>query len=195
MKKQRLVPALLTVFLLGACDTDDLLNVLPVDEISDEIAIVDFTSANAALNGAYSILQDSDLYGGDWMAWVDLLTDDVKHSGTFGSFVDGDLHNFRPSMGTIDGIWTEFYDGINRVNQLIQKVPLIEGIDAADADQILGQAHGLRALHYFNLVRAWGDVPLVLAPPANLDEAALSKNYISHNYTCFNFNYTQIFKF
>ncbi len=40
------------------------------------------------------------------------------------------------------------------------------------ANEILGQAYGLRALHYFNLVRSWGDVPLVLVPPASLDEAA-----------------------
>jgi hypothetical protein len=172
MKKLRLVPALLMVVTLGACDTDRLLNPLPVDEISDEIAIVDAQSAQAALHGAYSALQSGNLYGGDWPVWVDLLTDDVKHSGTFGSFANGDLLNFRPDMGTIDGIWSDMYDGINRVNQLIQKVPPIADIDAGVANQILGESYGLRALHYFNLVRAWGDVPLVLTPPANLADAA-----------------------
>ncbi|MFH1764083.1 MAG: hypothetical protein ABIF09_07830, partial [Gemmatimonadota bacterium] len=82
MKKLRLVPALLLAVALGAC-TDDLLNILPVDEISDEIAIIDATSARAALAGAYSSLQD--LYGDDWVLWTDLLTDDVEHTGTFGS--------------------------------------------------------------------------------------------------------------
>jgi hypothetical protein len=75
-------------------------------------------------------------------------------------------------MGVIDGVWTGFYDGINRVNLLIQKVPDIEDIDPSTADEILGQAYGLRALFFFDLVRAWGDVPLVLEPPANLDVAA-----------------------
>ncbi|HSR42534.1 MAG TPA: RagB/SusD family nutrient uptake outer membrane protein, partial [Longimicrobiales bacterium] len=45
--------------------------------------------------------------------------------------------------------------------------------DAAVQDEILGQAYALRALHYFNLTRAWGDVPLVLEPPASLSEAAM----------------------
>ena len=102
MTKLRLVPALLTVMALGACETDSLLNPLPVDEISDEIAIIDVNSAQAALNGAYSSLQN--LYGFDWVMWTDLLTDDVEHTGTFGSFADGDLHNFRPNMGVIDGV-------------------------------------------------------------------------------------------
>lgn len=176
MKKLRLVPALLLAVALGACNTDKLLNILPVDEIADDIAIIDVQSAQAALLGGYSSFQSGNLYGGDWPVWVDLLTDDVEHSGTFWAFAAGDLHDFRPSMGAIDGIWSSSYSGINRVNQLIQKVPPLvasEDIDSDDADDILGQAYGLRALHYFNLVRAWGDVPLVLAPAANLEEAAL----------------------
>jgi hypothetical protein len=168
MKKLRLVPAFLTIIALGACDTDSLLNPLPVDEISDAIAITDATSARAALNGAYSSLQG--LYGASWVIWVDLLTDDVEHTGTFDSFADGDLHNFRPNMGTIDGIWTTHYGGIDRVNRIIHKVPSID-MDAADANQIMGEAYAIRGLLYFNLVRAWGGVPLVLAPSANLQEA------------------------
>jgi hypothetical protein len=168
MKKLRLVPALLLTVALGAC-TDELLNVLPVDEISDEIAIIDATSARAALTGAYGSVQA--LYGTSWVMWVDILTDDVEHTGTFGSWADGDLHNFRPNMGTIDGLWTNSYAGIDRVNRLILNVPEITDMDPADYNEIMGQAHALRALHYFNLVRAWGDVPLVLVPPASLDEA------------------------
>lgn len=171
MKKLRMVPALLLAVPLGACN-DDILNVLPVDEISSEIAIIDLTSANAALNGAYSALQSDDLYGGYWPVWSDILTDDARASGTYSSMADGDLLNFRPNMGAIDGIWTESYEGINRLNLLIQKVPEIESIEADDRGAILGQAYGLRALHYFNLVRGWGDVPLVLVPPATLEEAA-----------------------
>ncbi len=171
MKRLRLVPALLLAIAVGACD-DSILDVLPVDEISEDIAIIDLKSAQAALMGAYSALQSGNLYGGDYVIWTDLLTEDVEHTGTFGSYADGDLLFFRPNMGVIDGIWTDFYDGINRVNLLIQKVPEIQEIDASDASLILGQAYALRALHFFNLVRAWGDVPLVLAPPANLDEAA-----------------------
>jgi len=171
MKRLRLVPALLLAVAVGACD-DSILDVLPVDEISEDIAIIDLRSAQAALMGAYSALQSGTLYGGDYVIWTDLLTEDVEHTGTFGSYADGDLLFFRPNMGVIDGVWTDFYDGINRVNLLIQKVPGIQDIDASEASSILGQAYALRALHYFNLVRAWGDVPLVLVPPANLDEAA-----------------------
>jgi len=172
MKKLRLVPALLTAVALGACSTDSLLNVLPVDEISDQIAIVDSKSAQAALMGAYSALQSDGIYGLDYVVFTELLTDNVEHTGTYGTWADGDALNFRPQNGTFDEMWTALYDGINRANLLIVKVPEIEGIDPSEADEILGQAYALRALQYFDLVRAWGDVPLILVPPANLDEAA-----------------------
>jgi len=173
MKKTlRLVPALLLAVTLGACDTDKLLDIQPVDEISSDIAIIDAASAQAALYGAYSGLQSTNYYGGDYILWSETLTDNLEHTGTFDQYADADLLFLRPDMGGIDGMWTSIYNDINRVNEILEKVPEIENIDAATANEIMGQAYALRALNYFNLVRAWGEVPLVLVPPASLDEAA-----------------------
>jgi hypothetical protein len=171
-KTLRMVPALLLALTLGACDTDSLLDLQPLDEISSDIAITDATSAQAALNGAYSALQSTAYYGGDYVLWSETLTNNLMHEGTFDQYADADLLFLRPDMGGIDGMWTALYNGINRVNEIIQKVPEIDNIDGGTANAILGQAYALRALHYFNLVRAWGEVPLVLVPPATLDEAA-----------------------
>ncbi len=168
----RMVPALLLAATLGACDTDGLLDLQPLDEISSDIAIIDGPSARAALYGAYSALQSTRYYGGDYLMWSETLTDNVEHTGTFDQYADADLLFLRPDVGGIDPMWTAIYNGINRVNLLIQKVPDIDDIDPLLANEILGQAYALRALHYFNLVRAWGDVPLVLVPPASLEEAA-----------------------
>jgi hypothetical protein len=143
-----------------------------LDEISSDIAITDAQSAQAALYGAYSGLQSGSYYGGDYVLWSETLTNNLQHEGTFDSYADADLLFLRPDMGAIDGIWTSIYNAINRVNEIIEKVPEIDGIDPATANEILGQAYGLRALNFFNLVRAWGEVPLVVVPPASLDEAA-----------------------
>ena len=171
MTKKRMVTALLLAMALGACD-EGLLDVLPVDSIAEEIAIVDARSAQAALVGAYSALQGGSYYGGAYIMWSETLTDNVEHTGTFDSYADADAVFLRPDVGSITGIWTAMYSGINRVNLIIQKVPAIDGIDAGVANEILGQAYALRALHYFNLVRAWGGVPLVIVPAESLEEAA-----------------------
>ena len=136
MTKQRLVTALLLATALGAC-SDDLLDILPVDEIAEEIAIVDINGATAALMGAYSALQSGSYYGGDYLQWSETLTDNVEHTGTFGNYGDADLVFLRPDVGGIDGMWRSMYDGINRVNLIIQKVPAIDGIDPGAAGDSL----------------------------------------------------------
>lgn len=170
MTIKRLVPTLLLATVLGACTS--LLDVAPVDEISDEIAIVDAASAQAALVGAYAALESGSYYGGAYLMWTETLTDNVEHTGTFEGYADADALVLRADMSTVPGMWYAIYEGINAANLVLQRVPEIEGLDPDVEDELLGQAYALRALHYFNLVRAWGDVPLVLSPPATLEEAA-----------------------
>ncbi len=171
MKRLNIVPALLLFLAVGACD-DGLLDLRPQDEISEDIAIIDEESAQAALMGAYGMLQSGNLYGGNYVMWMDLLTDDVEHTGTFGSFGSADLLNVTADNGVVEGVWNSSYNGINRVNLLIQKIPALDDFDQAEEDRILGEAYGLRALYYFGLARAYGDIPLVLSPPTSLEEAS-----------------------
>nr|GFD17005.1 hypothetical protein [Tanacetum cinerariifolium] len=53
--------------------------------------------------------------------------------------------------------------GVNRANVVLKYVPTV-AMDTARRSQILGEAKFLRALYYFNLARAYGGVPLRLAP-------------------------------
>jgi hypothetical protein len=166
----------LLVLGLGACE-GDLLDVYPVDEIDGEIAIVDAATAQAALAGAYQALfgyvaQDQNYYSGDYVVFGDLLSDNAEHTGTFDTYSQAGRNSLLAESITLDRIWSAIYDGINRVNILIEEVPALAGVDPAEEDQILAEAHALRALHYFNLVRAWGGVPLVLVSERDPNAAA-----------------------
>ena len=55
---------------------------------------------------------------------------------------------------------------------ILQKVPNVPGLSANEKNQILGEAHFLRALHYHNLVKLWGDIPMPLEPLDSPAEAA-----------------------
>jgi hypothetical protein len=61
-------------------------------------------------------------------------------------------------------LWRQSYDGINRANIAIDKIALIspENINEQVRQRYINEAKFLRALHYFNLVRWFGGVPLVL---------------------------------
>jgi hypothetical protein len=172
MTMRRTLPLLLLA-LAAACD--ETLSVQPINEVPAERAITDAATARAALAGAYDATQDDEdisYYGGDLVIFGDLPSDDVEHSGTFGSYLEADQNQILVHNGAVSGIWAEVYEAINRANIVIQKVPAITELSAEERDDIIGQAHFLRALHYHNLVKFWGGVPLRLEPATDLADAA-----------------------
>jgi hypothetical protein len=60
-------------------------------------------------------------------------------------------------------IWQQHYAAIRKANIVLTNVPLIADPDFDEAvrARLLAEAKFLRALYYFNLVRLYGDVPLV----------------------------------
>ncbi len=59
--------------------------------------------------------------------------------------------------------WESHYRGIANANEALANIPDIQ-MDEAQKNQLLGEARFLRAYYYFNLVRLFGDVPLILEP-------------------------------
>lgn len=76
------------------------------------------------------------------------------------------------------GSWAGFYGPILQINLFIQKVESITFLQEDKRKYLLGQAYGLRAYYYFQLLRTYGGVPLQLEPEAlngNTDPLALRK--------------------
>jgi hypothetical protein len=171
MRIRTFLTPLLLLGALTACD-EDLLDLEPVDELTEDIAISDARGARAAMTGAYQALQSTDYYGGTFVFFNDLSADNAVHTGTYHSYADASRNELRSENSSVADIWNAIYSAINRTNQLILRVPDIEDLPAQEADEILAQAHFLRALHYHNLVRLWGDVPLREVPITSAEEAS-----------------------
>ena len=58
-------------------------------------------------------------------------------------------------------MWKNCYSGISRANTAIVKIPEIK-MNESKKNRLIAEARTLRALYYFNLVRFFGDVPLIL---------------------------------
>jgi hypothetical protein len=155
---------------LGACS--EVLDVPPTSSVPSEGAIVDAVGARAALAGAYAGLQEDALYGHSVIDWPELLSDNLRFVGTFDNYAEADANALRADNFSVESIWNGTYDVINRVNQIIQKVPNVTDLPADEKSQILGEAHFLRALMYHNLVKMWSGVPLRLEPVETAAEAA-----------------------
>lgn len=57
-------------------------------------------------------------------------------------------------------IWQQHYAAVKKANVAIEKIPAID-FDEALKTRLIAEAKFLRALYYFNLVRLYGDIPLI----------------------------------
>ena len=87
--------------------------------------------------------------------------------------------NIFPDNSICD--WSEFYNIINKANEVIKNAPLVQDVDNTFTDfemrSNVAEAYFLRSLSYFYLVRIYRDVPLVLEPTETDDaEIYVSKS-------------------
>lgn len=83
---------------------------------------------------------------------------------------------FTAENGAFNGIWSYDFEGIARANRAINQLTNDEAISKLNMDQnlrsrLLGESYFLRAFYYFNLVTNFGDVPLILKPLTDFNEA------------------------
>ena len=169
MRKSRiLLPAAALAAMVGC---SSILDTEPGDRIPIENIITDAPTARAALLGAYDALQSLSYYGRNFLVVGDLAADNAEHRGTLTTLPDIAQNRIKADNGTLSGIWNAIYVAISRANLVIQRVPDVPGLADAERGQILGQAYFLRALHYHNLVKYWGAVPMPLEPVADPAEA------------------------
>ena len=156
---------------LAGCNS--LLDQSPVDQVPDDQAITNAEGARAALIGAYNALQLEPYYDRDF---VDLRRPADRQRRSMSARSRRSRRptptSFGPTTPRSTTIWNSIYDGINRANVILLKVPPLTDLDDTEKNEILGEAHFLRALHYHNLVKLWGDVPIRLTPVTSPDEAA-----------------------
>lgn len=68
-------------------------------------------------------------------------------------------------MNTSNNAWAKLYEAIERANKAVESMEKFGNIDAnANMGQIYGELLTLRAMIYFDLVKAWGDVPYRFEP-------------------------------
>jgi len=157
LMKHRLI-ALLLGSMLAGCNA---LDKTPLPSITPENFFQNADDAESALTAAYDALQQAGTYGQDLNVVGEMPSDNV--TSTNGDVYPLERIIWTPLTGQVGSIFQASYIGINRANAVLNYVPAI-AMDTVRQSQILGEAYFLRALHYFNLVRLYGGVPLRLQP-------------------------------
>ncbi|KUG09179.1 RagB/SusD family nutrient uptake outer membrane protein [Solirubrum puertoriconensis] len=176
--KQTLGATLLLAPLLAGCGKE-FLDVQPNDSVTEDNFYQTETDAIQATNAAYSELGKGGQYNYALWGIGDIMSDNSYTGGGGGG--DGiehqQLDNFNiPATNPLTNrLWGGCYVGIGRANLVLQRVPGITNMSEAIRKRCLGEAQFLRAKYYFDLVRAFGDVPLLTVPPTSLAQVNIPR--------------------
>ena len=146
----------------GAC-SESFLDEKPISEISAGNFWQRQEDAEAAIAGCYDALQNDSYYGFDMYVYGDVMSDNAFAGGDNPNMFALDGYTMLPTNETVSRTWRQIYFAIGRANTVISQVPAMDEalFEAGVQDGILGEAYFLRGLHYFNLGRIWGTVPIV----------------------------------
>lgn len=134
--------------------------------------------ANELLTGAYSILGRPEPLGTSFMT-SELMSDDRFGGGGPDDKSCKAIDQFKKSSDDMfDNCWKAYYFGVYRANFLISNFDVINWKDISSRNSIEGEVRFLRAYFYFDLVRMFGEVPLVKTPePVNIPKAPAAEIY------------------
>jgi hypothetical protein len=142
------------LFLVTACKKLDL---APSDRYTELTFWQSDDNVNSALNNIYS-----GLYTSDRIFYNEALSDNAftKLGGSSG--VDAlSSGNFTISLPRFQNDWTYYYSGIKSCNIFLENVDKNNTLAAAIKDRMKAETRFVRAWHHFNLMKWWGDVPLL----------------------------------
>jgi starch-binding outer membrane protein, SusD/RagB family len=153
---------ILVVTRLISCDNE--LDQTPITENESSKFYKNETELEGAVSGAYSVLQSQGLYGLYIPAMGEISSDNTfdevpaNDNGTFGEL---DEFTTITANAAVTRNWKDSYIAIQRVNVILNRINGVTFSDTAKKNSRIGEAKFIRALTYFNLVRFFGDVPLV----------------------------------
>jgi hypothetical protein len=118
--------------------------------------------AEQSVVAIYAHLRAWTMVGFAFIIMQEITSDNSVKGSAVGdaSFInDFDQLNYTSNQFILNDYWSGRYQGINRANQAISNIPGIT-MDEGRKARLIAEAKFLRALFYFDLVRAFGDVPM-----------------------------------
>ncbi|MFV0231470.1 MAG: RagB/SusD family nutrient uptake outer membrane protein [Empedobacter falsenii] len=167
---------IITLFIAGcvlqSCSSD-LLDTSPDSSKVTPEFYKDAAQIKQGLNAVYASLQ----YKGQYelaMLTIGEITSDNTYDEVPANdgFTYGELDFFtiQPNNSLIANTWKDNYVGIQQANIVLNRIDKVVDMDEKSKNETKAELRFLRAMMYFNLVRIFGDVPLVTKETTNVNE-------------------------
>ncbi|MFY0625804.1 MAG: RagB/SusD family nutrient uptake outer membrane protein [Reichenbachiella sp.] len=161
---------LVLVFMtITACNEDDLLEQANPNALAPSNFWRNADDAKQGLMGAYAAFTDIWYYT-RFEIFLSDYRDDLVNGYNLSERTAAGNFNADPASNGAKWVWSAMYKGISRANEVIANLPDIE-MDDTVRDNMMGEALFIRAFNYFNLVNYWQNVPLILIPSGQVENA------------------------
>jgi starch-binding outer membrane protein, SusD/RagB family len=165
IKINKIIIAAVFLLMLGACKKD-FVTIKPKDLFLVEDYYKTRDQAYAGLVAVYDGLRKN---AGGFENMITMMNagSDDNYAGGGGASDGAGIQGF--SNYTINSqimprsFWSDHYQGVFRANVLLKKLPDVP-MDAAEKARFTAETKALRAIYYFNLVRMFKNVPLLVDP-------------------------------
>ena len=171
MKKYIILLSGVGAILFGSCKKE--LTETPYSFLTPATFYKTAADAQSAINGVLSALQPQAYYQRTIYIMTECPGDDLAPILTQNQErIDMYKLQYTSTNPEITNWWQNSYKLISRANDVIANVPKIN-MDVPTRNNIVGNAYFLRAMAYFDLVRSFGDVPLLLHPITSPGDSSL----------------------
>lgn len=135
----------------------DWVDMEPTTQVPSQEAIKNLVDADYAINGIYSTLQNYEYYGARMQYYADVTGDDMQATGT-NKRSSAYYMMYTNTDNVYRSLWELPYQVIRYANNLLSQIDDLEvtPAEAAQRDNIKGQALFLRALALFDVTRVYG---------------------------------------
>ncbi|MBT1687606.1 RagB/SusD family nutrient uptake outer membrane protein [Dawidia soli] len=160
---------LLSIASLAAVSCDDFLDKEPIDQISSDQYFTDEKSVTSAVIALYNSLVNANYYGRAMLIVPELAAGQVVSLQQYPEYMVFTSNTINIDNPWTLNIWASSYTTINAANNVLalesaERAAEVTFSNESTRNALLREAKFIRALVYFNLVRSFGDVPLITTP-------------------------------
>lgn len=140
--------------------TEDFLEVTPKGTDLEETYYKNADEAYSALIAAYDIMSFNSSSWDNMISFMNAGSDDNYGASAPGDAISLFSFNQLTPTNMPQGFWSNHYQGIFRANTLLEKLPNVP-MDENLKLRFAAECKAMRAYYHFNLVRMFGNIPLM----------------------------------
>lgn len=176
---KKIISIALASLIMMSC-SKDFIELTPISAVTVDVVYKTDKDFSDALTATYNSLQS--VYINRW------IIGDVRADDSWQEISKNNSESYADAFTTtstdplLNSQWQDFYKAIFRLNTILYKIESVTEKEVPKKARYIAEAKFLRALAYFDLVRIFGDVPMITLPVSSQEAYKISREPVATIY-------------